>query len=407
MIICRKCSRRHPDGTDFCACGAFLEFDGERAPDEVPTTPTGSVPPPPPTDEARAVTGGPDPAPGPGLGSAEPAPWSGIPGTGNWADPTATTGIEARPPDEPLTVRPTEPVVIQPSGRAGDINCTRCGTRNAPERQFCQHCGQPLAAATAAALSVDSRSGSKVSWWRRLAGRVTGRVQTTDPRQLATQARGLTPGGLSSRSVLFRSGGVMVILFGLLAFLGPWRGTVLNWTKDRVGASRYEVVELAPENLAAEPADAAVTPVAFPLQEVDKLLDRYSNTAWATHWIDITDTGPEEAPVDAACPAPTSTDSFVSITLDEPTDLERIRLQSGRSSDDPTRTAYLRPRLVEVRVNGEECQYVTLAGDGTLEMIDFAQDDVAQLELRVIGVYADPESQPTVEISELVLERRR
>ena len=297
--------------------------------------------------------------------------------------------------------------MIQPSGRAGDINCTRCGTPNAPERQFCQHCGQPLAAATAAGLSVDSRAGSKVSWWRRLTGRVSGRVQTTDPRQLATQARGLTPGGLSSRSMLFRTGGVMVILFALLAFLGPWRGTVLNWTKDRVGASRYKVVDLAPENLAAEPTDAAVTPVEFPLQGVDKLVDRYSNTAWATHWIDITDTGPEEAPVDGACPAPASADSFVSVTLAEPTDLKRIQLQSGRFSEDPTRTAYLRPRLVEVRVNGEECDYVTLAGDGTLETIDFAHDDVAQLELRVIGVYADPESEQTVEIAELVLERRR
>ena len=61
MIICRKCSRRHPDGTDFCACGAFLEFDGERAPDEPSVTPTVPASPPPPADDARVVAGGPGP----------------------------------------------------------------------------------------------------------------------------------------------------------------------------------------------------------------------------------------------------------------------------------------------------------------------------------------------------------
>ena len=74
MIICRKCGRRHPDGTDFCACGAFLEFDGERADDDQPATPTQPVAPPPPAEDARVVAGGPSPPP-----TAEPAPWSGVP----------------------------------------------------------------------------------------------------------------------------------------------------------------------------------------------------------------------------------------------------------------------------------------------------------------------------------------
>ncbi len=33
MIVCRKCSRRYANGTEFCACGAFLEFDGEYVED--------------------------------------------------------------------------------------------------------------------------------------------------------------------------------------------------------------------------------------------------------------------------------------------------------------------------------------------------------------------------------------
>ena len=402
MIICRKCSRRHPDGTDFCACGAFLEFDGERAPDEVPTSPAPPAPPSPPGPaDTRVVTSGPEASPGAGIES-EQSPWSGLPGSGNWADQPATTGIEARPPDEPLTVRSGEPVVVPSSGRAGDIACARCGTPNAPERQFCQHCGQALVGGAAV---VAAPPGQKVPWWRRL--RVPGRLRTVDPQQLAGQARRLSSGGLSSRTVLFRTGGVMVILAGLLAFLGPWRHDVLNWTKDRVGANRYEVVDIDADSILVEATRPAETPESFPLQGPDKLIDRKRNTSWASHWLDLSDTGPQDVPADGECPAPAGTDSFLRIVLPEATDLARLRIQSGRAADDPTRQGFLRPRVIEARVNGDECDYLELAGDGELEVLDFRHEDVQQLELRVLGVYADPESVPTAEISELVLERGR
>jgi hypothetical protein len=403
MIICRKCSRRHPDGTDFCTCGAFLEFDGERAPDEMPASPVAPMAPSPPDPaEARVVAGGTGAAQGPGVGPE--SPWSGLPGSGNWADPPATTGIEARPPDEPLTGRPGEPVVDPSSGRAGDNACARCGTPNAPERQFCQHCGQPLVAGVASAVAAPARQ--KVRWGRRI--RLPGRLRTADPQQLAAQARRLTTGGMSSRTMLFRTGGVMVILAGVLAFLGPWRGTVLNWTKDRVGASRYEVVDIGVDEISVEPARRALQPEPFPLQGPDKLLDRKRNTAWATHWLDLSDLGPESAPAGGQCAAsPPHTDSFLRIVLPEATDLARLRIQSGRAADDTTRQTYLRPRLIEARMNGDECQYLELADEGELEVLDFRHKDVKELELRVLGVYADPESVPTAEISELILERRR
>jgi hypothetical protein len=182
---------------------------------------------------------------------------------------------------------------------------------------------------------------------------------------------------------------------------------VLNWTKDRVGASRYEVVGITVDNLSVESTRPARQPESFPLQGPDKLLDRKRNTAWATQWLDLGDTGPEDVPADCPSPEPARTDSFLRIVLPEATDLARLRIQSGRAADDPTRQTYLRPRLIEARINGDECQYLSLDGDGTLEELDFGHRDVEQLELRVLGVYADPDSVPTVEISELVLERRR
>jgi hypothetical protein len=412
VIVCRKCSRRHPDGTDFCACGAFLEFDGERIADpEAPTVPTASAAPSRPAVDAAATTQG-APARPSTPPPTEPAPWSGLPGTGNWADPAEETStVSARLPDAPESERVTEPVVVAPTARAGDLVCGSCGTPNTPERQFCQHCGQPLGSGGVARAAGATAAG-KPSWWRRAGRRVRGEAADTDPQQLAGMARGLQGGripGLSGRALAFRTGGIAVVLLGLLAFLGPWRSSVIGWTKDRVGASRYTVVDVEPENFTVVASDPAVAPVVFPLQEPARLVDGYSNTAWATDWLDVTDPGVEAPPeAGADCPSPARTDSFLQIDLAEPTDLARIRVLGGRLASDDTRTAYLRPRLVEVRVNGgDTCRYLTLPDDGELGVHEFEQDDVEQLELRVLGVYADAESEPTVEISEIVLERRR
>jgi hypothetical protein len=345
----------------------------------------------------------------------EPTAWSGLPGSGNWADPVSqaspadTTSVSARLPDAPETRRATEPVIVTPTGRAGDVVCAGCGTPNGPERQFCQHCGLPLSA-TGGATAAVTTGGAKPSWWRRAFGRARGKAETTDPRRLSSMAHGLQSGrlpGLSGRAMAFRAGGITVLLLGLLAFLGPWRGTVLRWSRDRVGASRYTVVDVEADNFTVVISDPSEAPLTFPLQDVDRLVDGYANTAWATHWLDITDPGLEAAP-EADCPSPARTDSFLRVEFAEPTDLARIRILGGRPAADDTRTAYLRPRLVEFRVNdGDTCSYLPLSDDGELETHEFEHDDVEQIELRVLGVYADGESEPTVEISELVLERRR
>ena len=64
----------------------------------------------------------------------------------------------------------------------------------------------------------------------------------------------LSRGGLSGRSVLFRTGGIVVLLGGMLAFLGPWQGTVRGWARDRLGASRFDLVDLEPEQVTSEAA---------------------------------------------------------------------------------------------------------------------------------------------------------
>ncbi len=99
MIVCRKCSRRHPDGAEFCACGAFLEFDGEHVAD--PVEPTATQAPPAAT---TGMAGGASSVSAPHRGdvaSTEPAPWSGLSGESTWgtSPPAGVDAATARRPD--------------------------------------------------------------------------------------------------------------------------------------------------------------------------------------------------------------------------------------------------------------------------------------------------------------------
>ena len=149
MIVCRKCGRRTPDGTEFCVCGAYLEFEGERvaepgagvpaaAPPAAPGSgPTGPLPPPPTTAAQPATTSWTsEPAASRAAAPAEPAPWSGFE-PGSAAEPGRPTGgIDAVLPDAP---------------ERAAVDASRCGSRPA------------LARATSRAASAARRTGRSAS----------------------------------------------------------------------------------------------------------------------------------------------------------------------------------------------------------------------------------------------------
>jgi len=417
MIVCRKCSRRYPDGTDFCTCGAFLEFDGEHVADEG----SGAVPPPPPgPGPARPAAAPAPPAPpassppsagwdrAPATGrTAEPAPWSGFE-PARPAEPAAEWGsVQAQLPDAPLAPASAEPVDVRPTMRIGDVACGRCGTPNPPTRQFCQHCGQELTAAGSSSSAGTAGGGpARSSWWRTFKRKLSRQGISTDPNRLASEAHMLSRGGLSGRSMLFRGGGIAIVLGGFLAFLGPWRGTVTAWARDRLGASRYELIDLEPEQVETVTAVDAVVPIVFPLQEADRTIDRHLNTSWATHWLDPVGQGLEVPPDDGACQTEERSDTYLRFTFPEPTDLARISIIPGRYDGDELRTTFFRPRVVELRWD-DQCRALALPDTGELSVHEFEQGDVEAIDLRIVGVYADAESQPTVDIAEVVFEGDR
>lgn len=406
MIVCRKCNRRHPDGTAFCPCGAYLEFDGERVaePDAEPARPAPATTPTGPGDAWSPPAGHTTPpsAPGGTVGGAaqQPAPWSGFDPAP--APATRTGGdIDAVLPDAPTQVS-AGPVYIPETARPGDLTCPACGTPNGPERYFCRHCGAALAGG--ATSTASGSPDAKVPWWRRW-GRRARRRARVDPASLSRAAADLSRGGLSRRTVLFRTGGLLVLLGGLLAFLGPWRSTVIDRGRDLVGATRYEPITLDEAAVGAEPADPTTPPVTFELQDPANLVDRFANTAWATRWTNALGPGFAEAPTDGGCQPEPMTDAFVRIDLGAPTDLKRIRILPGRPDADPSRTLFGRPRVIELQADDRDCDYVVLDDQGELAAFPFDHDDVSTVTLRIVGIYEPESPNDTVEISEIVLDR--
>jgi hypothetical protein len=408
VIVCRKCSRRHPDGTEFCPCGAYLEFDGERVAD------ASDALAPPPT--AAATTTAADPWAAPAeqkapqrAGAAvpsEPAPWSGFdtPTTPTPATTRAGGGdIDAVLPDAP-TQPVAGPVPVVETARAGDIVCGACGTPNAPDRYFCRHCGAAIAGAAAARTTAAAQT-DRVPWWRRLGRSARRKAGSVDPSSLSRMTHDVARGGISRRTMLFRGGGILLLLGGLLAFLGPWRGTVINRGRDVIGATRYEAISLDPSEVSSEAADPAAEPAQFDMQDASNLVDRFANTAWATRWTNALGPGFTEAPTDGGCQPEPMTDSVVRIDLAEPTDLARIRILPGRPDADPSRTLFGRPRVIELQADDGDCEYIVLDDAGELAVFPFDHDDVSTVTLRIVGIFEPESPNETVEISEIVLDR--
>jgi hypothetical protein len=417
VIVCRKCSRRVADGTEFCVCGAYLEFDGEHVPDDggpaaaaAPTTGVAASPsaplPPPPAARQQPTAGEWATQPGASTGRqapvpTEPAPWSGFGSTP--AEPApATAGIDAVHPDAPERAATTQPVWVEAGARDGDVACRQCGTPNGPERFFCRHCGMSLTGAVDGAATTATKAPS---WWKRLVGGAKARAGAMDATTALNRVHGLSRGGMSGRTMLFRSGGIVVLLGGLLAFLGPWRGPVLAKAREAIGADRHSAIEIAPEEVASIVADPAITPVEFELQGPENVVDRFANTAWATRWLDPVGPGFETVPTDTECQPAAMTDTRLVFEFEDPRDIARLQILPGRPDLDESRTLFLRPRVLELRADDGACTYVELADSGELATVDFDHDDVATLTVGIVGVYESDAPSETVEISEIVVEK--
>ena len=243
MIVCRKCSRRHPDGTEFCACGAYLEFDGEHVADPAGPTLPAAADDARPRGTCRARHDADDTA---AAGPAEPAPWSGLPGRADVgrAAPDQRDGRRCPPARHPDPHRHDGAGVGRADGQ-GQATCRArtCSTPNAPARQFCRHCGQALTGSSDRSTPHRRavRSGAVVAPLRQ-ERQAPGPACRSDVDG-AHGAAATRAAGSPARTMIFRTGAITWSLFGLLAFLGPWRGTVLGGARRVLGGERFEEVD--------------------------------------------------------------------------------------------------------------------------------------------------------------------
>jgi hypothetical protein len=222
MIVCRKCDQHNPDGAAFCGnCGAFLEWDGEPAAEQV-------AQPMPPT--------------------AELTPRS--------AEQAAQLTPEPVRPDA-VASRPHVVVAGEPASPAPDDRiCTHCGAGNKASQRFCRSCGRPLA-------EPAPPPPVRRSWWRSLIAWVTRR------RVYAAGARRPVAAPVRwRRPVLF----LAVLLTLALLLMLPNQGLIAQITtavQDRISPH----VPVTPVAARASSSAADTRP--------ERLTDGASNRYWA------------------------------------------------------------------------------------------------------------------------------
>jgi hypothetical protein len=211
-VICKTCGQRNDDTATFCgACGAFLEWAGERVETDraVPAT----------TAPEPAVLGGDAPEPLTEASAARPAgpdsqPAEAVPDV-RTGPSTPQAAVQPAPAEEPAAVKPAVPVsrpapLKEPTPRRGispgDLICGNCGEGNDPTRRFCRRCGSTLAEATTA-VPV------RLPWWRRLF--------TRPPKDPAPAGTRPTPSGRTRRwgclsSAIARTALVVVVVVVVL-----------------------------------------------------------------------------------------------------------------------------------------------------------------------------------------------
>jgi hypothetical protein len=185
------------------------------------------------------------------------------------------------------------------------------------------------------------------SWWQRLRSRGGGDAQRRRQARLDYRR------SLDLRFRILRwvavLGGLGALAAGLgLAGLDPVSGGRDLWR--RVFPRDERITGLA---AAADPADADRREFA-----AAAALDGAPDTAWAAGW--QRDPGAPPPPACAPAPGTGGADAALVLTLPEPTDLSKVRVQAGLPEGDADRPNQWRPRALELRYD-DGCEVVELA----------------------------------------------
>jgi hypothetical protein len=382
VIICRKCQQQHDDTTLACTCGADLRDHGIRVvapgPASVPRRgPSAHAAPAAPTTSpagaersvAPAADAGPervaDPttrraawAPtGPAIVSRPLEPLPGGPGRVR-----RTPSVRPDVVPEPRSTEPAEDVDVDrgaagvaapvPSGADGrrpergprgdaGVRCASCGERNGPDRRFCGSCGMarpPQRVSTSPASGGADRSDH---------GRPHG----------SGRARLRYDHAVGLRSRLTAAAVAIGLVGGGVLALGPFRGRI----HDLV---RSDPTVVAPDAVVL--VDAAEV-VGFPAESA---LDGDGATGVALPW---------ESGAGAA--------GSLRVEFDAPLRLEALELVVGLAEDSEDGPLVLRPRLLEICVDGT-CRPVEMDDRSSPQRVPLPGDEpIVAIEIHVTEIH--------------------
>ncbi len=356
-VICVECGSANQDDATFCGgCGAYLEWDGERArpgepgPAAVPEPVV--VPESKPTlvDRVKAGLGlEPEAAAGPAeAGSTDSASVHSSP-----ADAAAPASAPSLPVGQPTAVKPGAEANLQGRRKPapvdefrpkpGEVICGQCGAGNVRERKFCRRCGKDLLGATVL---------PPLPWWRRLFRR--------RPKPIAAGTRPV----LRRRSRAPRRLLVLVVVAAAVLGLGrlawPWVGGAIGTVRDRIAGSQlYEPSQMVASSSTRGHGAALAR-------------DGRGETYWAP-----------AAPGEVV-------GQYLEARFDQPFRLVRVQYLNGASRDDGKFLATRRPSKVVLSVTSSDGTATTitktLVDDAKPHEIDVGVSDVTKVRLTIESI---------------------
>lgn len=339
-VVCEACGELNADAGAFCtSCGAFLAWEDNAATEPTAEAPSVGRPNPPPAAPTAAVDDH------PGGTASDPQPDAPAP-------PPARTAV--------LTPEPAGP------------GCPRCGLTNEPQRRFCAHCGEQIAA-----LRVE--------------------VDRPQPDQAAIRRRDRTNRQAYARTLpaLYRWGRpvLVIMVLAVLITLAIAAGTdPLGWGRARWADLRGTLVA-APgvQVTVVGGSDASQQQTGDPAALVDG-----TAAEWNLPW-----TVSGEA---AGCGGAPGT-ATVELTLAQPTRIRAVEIRAGLGAGESDRPLQFRPKVVGIVVEDGACQSYPLADTAEPQRLDLdTGDPVSVIRIGVDSAYpAREDGQQRLSITEITL----
>ena len=254
--------------------------------------------------------------------------------------------------------------------------CSWCGTVNDPQRRFCHHCGDWLVTPSALPPTPPPtlRKRLRRRWWG----------GDRNPYQ----------GSLTRSTIGFRilASVISLVVIGTVLTVAGFHPIrrLTDYAGHVRGTGRIEGVTATAEPAAGSPAEWVV--------------DDVRGRGWSTEWTAASTGNPASACTDQPVPA---TAGVLTLTLPAPTDVREIGFEGGLPDGDGERRSRWRPKTIELRWDGGECQTVNLADSGGLQRFGVDRGTVRGVRVTIVAGYAPtPAKSRLVDIGEITFWHR-